>query len=62
MRLPFSIINDNYRKGTKTNLYVDWRSASKKNAKAEKHNRNRPMADAIRQKAFQEKEHSISIS
>jgi|GEM_PF-2368820 hypothetical protein len=51
-----------YRKGTKTNLYVDWRSASKKNAKAEKHNRNRPMADTIRQKVFQEKEHLISIS
>jgi hypothetical protein len=50
-----------YRKGTKTNLYFDWRSASKKNAKAEKHNRNR-QAETIRQKVFQEKEHLISIS
>jgi hypothetical protein len=51
-----------YRKGTKTNLYVDWRSASKKKAKAEKHDRNRPMANTIRQKVFQEKEHLISIT
>lgn len=27
-----------------------------------RHNRNRPMADTIRQKVFQEKEHLISIS